>query len=96
MFFDPSSEPEGRLVSLADLELNDGVDRQFEGAGYVLAVHADKNDEDEGQEDDDDSEEPSEDEDSVDGKGWVKRRKAPYVHLGAIFNFSIDFSSINE
>lgn len=84
-FFDPSSNPSNCLLSLMDLEHNHGVDHQFEGAGYVLAVHTEMNDEDEGQEDDEDS--------SSNGKG---QEKALYVHLSAIFGFSIDFSRIDE
>jgi len=50
--FDPKHRME--MVSLSAMEEDDGVDRQFEGAGLVTAYSL--NDEDEGQEDDIDSE----------------------------------------
>lgn len=76
--FDPLHRNE--MVSLAAIEEDDGVDRSFEGAGWVTAYFID---EDVGQED-------WEDEDGEEAEEKV------YVRLGAIMRYTLDYRSDYE
>ncbi|KAF8963951.1 S-adenosyl-L-methionine-dependent methyltransferase [Flammula alnicola] len=87
--FDPKHGRE--MVSLEALEQDDGVDRQFEAAGNVLAHY--ENAEDRGQEDDDDDEE---EEDQNKNKRGKEKKKPQYVRLSAILRYSVNYTHDKE
>ncbi|KAF8079195.1 S-adenosyl-L-methionine-dependent methyltransferase [Lyophyllum atratum] len=78
--YDPKHHNE--MMSLNAIEEDDGVDRQFEGAGYAFPYVV--NEEDEGQED----------ELLEDGDG--AKTKLKYIRLGAILRYTFDPTQPND